>query len=103
MDGYFETVAKQHFRAALGTHRFAAHGGPACQATARFCCAICIDGVSVLVEGSTRGIAAGSQHAASVAYAGARHVHFAEGALVFGEFPLAEEAEGAHAEGQNRG
>ena len=34
---------------------------------------------------------------------GAGHVEFPEGTLVFGEFPLVEEAEGAHAEGEDGG
>ena len=34
---------------------------------------------------------------------GAGHVELSEGTFVFGKFPLVEEAEGAHAEGEDWG
>ena len=44
-----------------------------------------------------------TEDGSSVSGAGAGHVDFAEGALVFGELPFAEEAEGAHAEREDGG
>lgn len=56
----------------------------------------------LVVEGLRRAFDA-SERAVAVAEPRAGHVHFAEGALVLAESPLAEEAERAHAEGQDRG
>lgn len=44
-----------------------------------------------------------TEEGASIAKVGAGHVGFSEGAFVVCEFPLAEEAEGAHCEGEDRG
>lgn len=54
-----------------------------------------VEGLRCAFDASERGV--------TVAEPRAGHVDFAEGALVLAKFPLAEEAERAHAEGQDGG
>lgn len=101
-DADLQPVAEQHLRSALRPHRLAAHRGPAREAS--LSAAPGRDGVvGVRFVVASRLALDVAEGGAPVAHAGAGHVDFAEGALVFGEFPLAEEAEAAHAEGEDRG
>lgn len=100
-DADFQPVAEQHFRPALRPHRLAAHRRPAREASLSVPGRDGVVGV-VFVVVSRLGLDV-AEGGAPVAHAGAGHVDFAEGALVFGELPLAEEAEAAHAEGEDGG